>query len=141
MQSVVEAGFVRPEPQAGVGDVEDFFSVYCIPTILEGFGIVLCGHLLQVAVFEGFGVEDVRELKRIANRMRQNIVTMIGEAGSGHPGGSLSATELVTALYFNVMRHDPTRPAWPDRDRFILSKGHACPVLYCALAVTASLNR
>ena len=79
-------------------------------------------------------VEDIVELKRIANRMRQNIVKMIGEAGSGHPGGSLSATELVAALYFNVMRHDPARPAWPDRDRFVLSKGHACPVLYCALA-------
>lgn len=79
-------------------------------------------------------VEDVAELKRIALRMRRNIVSMIGEAGSGHPGGSLSATELVAALYFNVMRHDPAKPAWPDRDRFILSKGHACPVLYCALA-------
>lgn len=79
-------------------------------------------------------VEDIPELKRIANRMRKNIVQMIGEAASGHPGGSLSATEIVTALYFNVMKHDPNRPAWPDRDRFILSKGHACPVLYCALA-------
>jgi transketolase len=79
-------------------------------------------------------VEDVAELKRIIDRMRKNIVRMIGEAGSGHPGGSLSATELVTALFFNVMRHDPTRPAWPDRDRFILSEGHACPVLYCAYA-------
>ena len=79
-------------------------------------------------------VEELPELKRIANRMRQNIVKMIGEAGSGHPGGSLSATELVTALFFNVMRHKPKDPAWPDRDRFILSKGHACPVLYCAYA-------
>src|ERR1043165_7823054 len=81
-------------------------------------------------------VEDLAELKRIDNRMRKDIVKMIGEAGSGHPGGSLSATELVTALFFNVMRHDPTRPAWPDRDRFILSKGHACPVLYCMLEET-----
>lgn len=79
-------------------------------------------------------VEDIQELRRIANRMRQNIVKMIGEAGSGHPGGSLSATELVAALFFQVMRHKPTDPAWPDRDRFILSKGHACPVLYCAYA-------
>src|ERR1700683_1512892 len=79
-------------------------------------------------------VEDLPELKRIANRMRQNIVKMIGEAGSGHPGGSLSATELVAALFFKVMRHDPKRPGWLDRDRFILSKGHACPVLYCAYA-------
>src|SRR5438876_5159125 len=79
-------------------------------------------------------VEDIAELKRIATRMRQNIVKMIGEAGSGHPGGSLSATEIVAALYFNVMRHDHSRTAWPDRDRFILRMGHACPVLYCALA-------
>src|SRR5438067_12885230 len=86
-------------------------------------------------------VEDVAELKRIANRMRKNIVTMIGEAGSGHPGGSLSATDLVTALFFTVMRHDPTRPAWPDRDRFILSKGHACPVLYCAYPEAGYIDR
>ncbi len=77
---------------------------------------------------------NLPELKRIANRMRHNIVKMIGAAGSGHPGGSLSATELVAALFFKVMRHDPKKPAWPDRDRFILSKGHACPVLYCAYA-------
>jgi transketolase len=59
---------------------------------------------------------------------------MTAEAASGHPGGSLSAVELLTALYFNVLRHDPKNPAWPDRDRFIESKGHACPVLYAVLA-------
>jgi len=59
---------------------------------------------------------------------------MIGKAGSGHPGGSLSAVEIVTALYFRVMRLDPKNPHWPDRDRFILSKGHAAPLLYAALA-------
>jgi transketolase len=58
---------------------------------------------------------------------------MISVAGSGHPGGSLSAADIVTALYFKVMRHDPTNPKWPDRDRFILSKGHAAPILYAAL--------
>jgi transketolase len=86
-------------------------------------------------------VEDLAELRRKANTIRQDIITMIGEAGSGHPGGSLSATELVTALYFNVMNHDPKNPAWPDRDRFILSKGHACPVLYCALAETGYIDK
>ncbi len=75
-------------------------------------------------------IENVIELKRLANRIRQDVVRMIGEAGSGHPGGSLSAADIVTALYFNEMRHDPQRPDWPDRDRFILSKGHAVPVLY-----------
>jgi transketolase len=59
---------------------------------------------------------------------------MIGKAGSGHPGGSLSAVEIVVALLFKVMRHDPSRPDWEDRDRFILSKGHAAPLLYAALA-------
>lgn len=86
-------------------------------------------------------IEDIVELKRMANRIRQDIVQMIGEAGSGHPGGSLSATDIVTALYFNVMRHDPARPDWPDRDRFILSKGHAVPVLYCALIEAGYLSR
>src|SRR5437763_4501946 len=78
--------------------------------------------------------QDVAELGAIARRVRRKIVEMIGQAKSGHPGGSLSAVEILTTLYFDVMRHDPTRPAWPDRDRFILSKGHACPVLYCAYA-------
>lgn len=59
---------------------------------------------------------------------------MTAEAGSGHPGGSLSAVEIVTTLYFRVMRYRPDDPRWPDRDRFILSKAHACPVLYAALA-------
>jgi len=59
---------------------------------------------------------------------------MISDAGSGHPGGSLSAADIVTALYFKIMRHDPKNPHWPDRDRFVLSKGHAAPVLYAALA-------
>jgi transketolase len=79
---------------------------------------------------------DVAELQEIAKRVRREIVTMIGEAKSGHPGGSLSATEILTTLYFNVMRHDPANPSWADRDHFILSKGHAAPVLYCMLAET-----
>lgn len=79
-------------------------------------------------------LESLDELKRIARRMRINIVKMIGVAGSGHPGGSLSEVELLTALYFRVMRHDPKNPNWPDRDRFILSKGHGCPALYATYA-------
>src|SRR3954447_24521114 len=80
--------------------------------------------------------QNVAELAAIARRVRREIVQMIGEAKSGHPGGSLSAVEIVTTLYFDVMRHDPANPAWPDRDRFILSKGHAAPVLYCLMAET-----
>jgi len=76
-----------------------------------------------------------------AARMRYDIVEMIAEAGSGHPGGSLSAADIVATLYFHVLRHDPTRPDWPERDRFVLSKGHAAPVLYAALAEAGYLGR
>lgn len=77
---------------------------------------------------------DVADIAARARTMRQLIMQMLAAAGSGHPGGSLSATDLVAALYFGVMRHRPQEPEWVDRDRFILSKGHACPVLYAALA-------
>jgi transketolase len=74
------------------------------------------------------------ELKGMAKQLRRHVITMIATAGSGHPGGSLSAADIITALYFKVLRHDPKNPEWPDRDRFILSKGHAAPILYAALA-------
>lgn len=70
----------------------------------------------------------------MANRIRMDVIDMTSCAGSGHPGGSLSSAELLTALYFHVMRHDPNDPEWPERDRFVLSKGHVAPVLYAALA-------
>ncbi len=77
---------------------------------------------------------SIEELKAMATTIRCDIIEMIAAANAGHPGGSLSAADIVTALYFRVMRIDPENPAWPDRDRFILSKGHACPVWYAALA-------
>ena len=77
---------------------------------------------------------SVDELKQMAAVIRCDIIEMICTAGAGHPGGSLSATDIVTALYFRMMRIDPMNPRWPERDRFILSKGHACPVWYAALA-------
>ena len=77
----------------------------------------------------------------MAALMRRDIIEMIAEAGSGHPGGSLSAADIVAALYFGVMRHDPARPDWPERDRFVLSKGHAAPVLYAALAESGYFGR
>ena len=66
--------------------------------------------------------------------IRRDIIKMLGIAGSGHPGGSLSATDILTVLYFGAMKHDPKNPHWPDRDRLIFSKGHGCPALYSALA-------
>ena len=77
---------------------------------------------------------DIGELQAIARRVRRHIVTMICAAKSGHPGGSLSAVEILVTLYFDRMRHDPANPKWPERDRFILSKGHAAPVLYSVFA-------
>ena len=74
------------------------------------------------------------DLENIANKLRLHVVEMTYQAGSGHPGGSLSAADLMAALYFRVMRHDPSNPSWEDRDRFVLSKGHVAPVLYAALA-------
>jgi transketolase len=74
------------------------------------------------------------ELKEMAKKLRRHVITMIATAGSGHPGGSLSAADIITALYFKVLRHDPRNPQWSERDRFILSKGHAAPILYAALA-------
>ena len=76
----------------------------------------------------------ILNLEKKALTIRQHIVNMIHKAGSGHPGGSLSAVEILTALYFHIMNIRPEEPDWKDRDRFILSKGHSCPVLYAALA-------
>lgn len=79
--------------------------------------------------------KEIERLQEIARQMRVHIVTMLAESASGHPGGSLSAVEILTYLYFHRMRIDPANPAWPERDRFVLSKGHAAPVLYAALAL------
>lgn len=84
--------------------------------------------------------ELISRLEEQACQLRQDILKMIYEAGKGHPGGSFSATDLVTALYFTVMNIDPDNPDWPERDRFILSKGHACPVWYAALARRGYFN-
>jgi len=84
---------------------------------------------------------DVANLERVAARIRHDIIEMTHAAQAGHPGGSLSATDMVAALYFRVMRIDPLRPGWPDRDRFILSKGHSCPVWYAALMERGYFSR
>ena len=88
---------------------------------------------------EGTGMT---ELERRANDMRADIVRMIAEAGSGHPGGSLSCADILAALYFGgVLEHDPRNPQWEGRDRFILAKGHAAPALYAALAQAGYIPR
>lgn len=78
--------------------------------------------------------QKIAELQEKAKTIRRYIVSMLCEAGSGHPGGSLSAADMVAVLFFDTMKLDPENPEWPERDRFVLSKGHAAPVLYAALA-------
>jgi len=77
---------------------------------------------------------DLVALRRLAAELRGTILRMIAAAGSGHPGGSLSIVELLVGLYWHALRHDPKRPDWPERDLFLLSKGHGCPALYAVLA-------
>ena len=79
-------------------------------------------------------LEDVKALKYMSNTIRQDIIRMLVESKSGHPAGSLGLADVFTALYFNVMKHDPKKPHWEDRDRLVLSNGHVCPVLYASLA-------
>lgn len=77
---------------------------------------------------------DFEQLRRQARALREDIIRMVGLAGSGHPGGSLSAIDYITYLYWFRMRIDPAQPHWEDRDRFVLSKGHCAPAWYVALA-------
>ena len=77
---------------------------------------------------------SVKELEARAKEVRRLIIQMLAKAGSGHPGGSLSAADLVVALYSNVLRFNPHDPLWPERDRFHMSKGHCCPLWYAVLA-------
>lgn len=83
----------------------------------------------------------IAELEEIARQVRIDILKMLAKAGSGHTGGSLSAVEVVTALYFAQMRHDPKRPRWEERDRFVISKGHGVPVLYAVLSRSGYFDR
>ncbi len=78
---------------------------------------------------------DIKTLKKTANESRRWILKMLTEAGGGHPGGSLSAIDIITTLFFREMNTDPKNPLWENRDRFVLSKGHAVPALYSTLAL------
>ncbi len=77
---------------------------------------------------------NISELKKKAIEIRKDILKMLTLAGSGHTGGSLSVVEILIALYYYTLKNDPKRPDWKERDRFLLSKGHACPALYAILA-------
>jgi transketolase len=77
---------------------------------------------------------QIKELENKAKQIRRLIIQMLDKAGSGHPGGSLSSADLITALFFMFLRHNPKEPNWPDRDRFHMSKGHCCPLWYAVLA-------
>lgn len=78
--------------------------------------------------------EKMRELEHTANTIRQDIISMLVEAGSGHTAGPLGMADVFTLLYFHILRHDPKNPEWEERDRVILSNGHICPVQYAAMA-------
>src|SRR3989344_4684236 len=78
--------------------------------------------------------DKVKELEIKANEIRQSIVEMLVEAGSGHTAGPLGMADVFTAFYFHILNHDPKNPFWEERDRLILSNGHICPVLYAAMA-------
>jgi len=80
------------------------------------------------------GSETVARLRALTRELRVDIIEMLCRAGSGHPGGSLSAIDIIATLFHVEMRHRPSEPAWPDRDRFVLSKGHGVPALYATLA-------
>jgi len=84
---------------------------------------------------------DIEYLKNQARLLRIEILKMLAEAGSGHTGGSLSAADIVTALYFYKLRYKPENPSWAERDRFVLSKGHAAPLLYAVLAMSGYFDR
>ena len=84
---------------------------------------------------------NTQELSKVCRQVRRDIITMTANAGSGHPGGSLSAVELMTSVFFNHMRVDPSNPHDPDRDRFVLSKGHAAPCYYAVLAAKGFISR
>ncbi len=83
--------------------------------------------------------DEVARLRPITRRLREHVIRMLEAAGSGHPGGSLSAVEILTTLFFHTLRRHPGDPHWPDRDRFVISKGHGVPILYATLAETGEL--
>ncbi len=87
----------------------------------------------------GLDAAKLKDLKLKANKIRQLIISTLAQAGSGHPAGSLGMTDIFTAFYFHILKHDPKNPRWEDRDRLILSNGHICPAQYAAMALAGYL--
>ncbi|OGY62878.1 MAG: transketolase [Candidatus Harrisonbacteria bacterium RIFCSPHIGHO2_01_FULL_44_13] len=85
-------------------------------------------------MIESLHEEKLKYLEEMANRIRQDVIEMLLEAGSGHSAGPLGMADIFTILYFHVLNHDPKNPDWPERDRLLLSNGHICPVRYAAMA-------
>lgn len=85
--------------------------------------------------------EKLKYLEETANKIREKIIEMLVEAGSGHSAGPLGMADIFAAFYFHILKHDPRKPAWPDRDRLVLSNGHICPVLYATLAYAGYFPR
>ncbi len=83
---------------------------------------------------EALHEKKLKFLEEMANRLRQDVIEMVSRAGSGHIAGPLGMADIISAFYFHLLNHNPKKPNWPDRDRFVLSNGHTCPVLYAALA-------
>ena len=78
--------------------------------------------------------DKIKFLEEMANHIRQDVIEMVADAGSGHIGGPLGMADVFAALYFHILRQDPKNPEWPERDRLVLSNGHICPVRYSAMA-------
>ena len=89
---------------------------------------------MNIFLMESLTEKKLKFLELTANRLREDVIAMVSHAGSGHIAGPLDMAEIFTAFYFHILRHNPKKPNWPDRDRLILSNGHICPVQYAALA-------
>lgn len=127
------AGILKDLNLIRYGDASNFSGVEL--TELGSFIFVLTvGEELTTLGNMVHTCSGLRSLGSVIRDLRKTVLRMVAEAGSGHLGASLSAIEILAILYFMKMRHDPKNPSWPDRDRFILSKGHAAPSLYAVLA-------
>lgn len=125
-------GFITNSEIIDIGTPERYKRAqeYCLENII----MVNTNSLNQLKLVSDIDENIIKNLEEKAKNIRRHIVNMIYEAGSGHPGGSLSCVDIITTLYFHTMRHNPLEPKWENRDRFILSKGHAAPALYAILA-------